>query len=79
MIRNGFGHAAIILSGMILVLLIIDSINPAMTFINNNITKNLLWILCVISIFNAVAYVIKLKTKKNNNMQRRDNPPRQYK
>ncbi|MDY2768961.1 MAG: hypothetical protein SOU13_03435 [Eubacteriales bacterium] len=37
-----FAHAAIVLSGMLMVLLAIDRVNEAMMFIDNDITKTLL-------------------------------------
>ena len=37
-----FDHAAIVLSGMLMVLLAIDRVNEAMMFIDNDITKTLL-------------------------------------
>ena len=40
-------HFCIILSGMLLVLLIIDKFNSKMNFIDNDITKNLMIILTV--------------------------------
>ena len=54
MLRKLLPHAAIILSGMYFVFFFIDRVNTAMAFINNNITKRLLFALCVISIVEAV-------------------------
>ena len=42
------GHGVVILSLMYLTLLIFDHFNPAMSFINNGITKTLLLILCAL-------------------------------
>ncbi len=50
MLRKILPHAAIILSGMYFVFYFIDRVNSAMAFINNPITKGLLFLLCVISI-----------------------------
>ncbi|MBQ3223555.1 MAG: hypothetical protein IJC54_04945 [Clostridia bacterium] len=41
-------HADIVLSGMLLVLLVIDRVNTAMQFIDNHITKGLLFGLCAV-------------------------------
>ena len=46
-------HLEIILAGMILVLCVIDRFNSAMAFIDNDITKTLLMILCILSIIVA--------------------------
>jgi uncharacterized membrane protein SirB2 len=48
-------NAAIIISLMYLVFFGIDRVNTAMEFINNDITKWLLVILAVITIYNSVA------------------------
>ena len=54
MLRKILPHAAIILSGMYLVFFLIDRVNSAMAFINNEITKHLLLVLCAISVLNAI-------------------------
>ena len=48
-------NAAVIISLMYLVFFGIDRVNTAMEFINNDITKWLLVILAVITIYNSVA------------------------
>ena len=57
MLRKLLPHAAIILSGMYLVFFLIDRVNSAMAFINNDITKWLLLILCAISVLNALLLI----------------------
>lgn len=57
MLRKLLPHAAIIISGMYFVFFFIDRVNSAMAFINNDITKGLLFALCVITIFNAVLLI----------------------
>ncbi len=58
-----FAHAAIVLSGMLLVLLAIDRVNEAMMFIDNSITKGLLWVLCAVSILNGTRLLTRPKKK----------------
>lgn len=58
-----FAHAAIVLSGMLMVLLAIDRVNEAMMFIDNSITKTLLWVLCIVSILNAARLLARPKKK----------------
>jgi len=58
-----FAHAAIVLSGMLMVLLAIDRVNEAMMFIDNSITKGLLWVLCIVSILNAARLLARPKKK----------------
>lgn len=41
-VKYALAHAAIVLSGMLMVLLAIDRVNEAMMFIDNDITKTLL-------------------------------------
>lgn len=54
MLRKILPHAAIIISGMYFVFFFIDRVNSAMAFIDNDITKILLFILCVVSVVNAI-------------------------
>lgn len=64
LVKTILAHAAIVLSGMLLVLLAIDRVNEAMMFIDNSITKGLLWALCIISILNATRLLTRPKKKK---------------
>lgn len=50
-------HSAIVISLMYFVFFFIDRVNSAMGFINNNITKVLLFILCVLSICNSIRLI----------------------
>lgn len=63
LVKTILAHAAIVLSGMLLVLLAIDRVNEAMMFIDNSITKGLLWALCIISILNAARLLTRPKKK----------------
>lgn len=51
-------HAAIILTLMLLTLLIFDYFNPTMDFINNIISKVMIGVLCVLSLFNAGLLIV---------------------
>ena len=53
MLRKLLPHVAIVLSGMYVVFFLIDRVNSAMAFINNDITKGLLLVLSAVSILNA--------------------------
>ena len=59
MLRKILPHVAIILSMMYFVFFCIDRVNSAMAFINNDITKWLLVILGVISIYDAVLLIVE--------------------
>lgn len=63
MIRKLLPHAAIVLSLMYLVFFHIDRVNSAMAFINNDITKALLYALSLISVINA-GFLIRDNRKK---------------
>lgn len=63
-VKSVLAHASIVLSGMLLVLLAIDRVNEAMMFIDNDITKGLLWALCTVSILNAARLLARPKKKK---------------
>lgn len=57
MLRKLLPHASIVISVMYFVFFFIDRVNSSMAFINNNITKGLLFVLCLISIFNAIRLI----------------------
>jgi len=63
MIKKLLAHCAIIISGMYIVFFLIDRVNPAMGFIDNDITKPLLLALALIAIINAIQ-VIAAERKK---------------
>lgn len=57
MLRKLLPHAAIILSFMYFVFYAIDRVNSAMAFINNDITKGLLVILCLIAVVESIMII----------------------
>ena len=57
------GHGAIILSIMYAALLIADHYNPTMDFINNSITKALLLILGLFSVYNAAVVISRERAR----------------
>lgn len=70
MLRKLLPHAAIVISAMYFVFFFIDRVNSAMAFINNGITKGLLFALCVISILNSVR-LISIDRRAERARQRR--------
>lgn len=63
MLKKLLAHAAIILSAMYVVFFHIDCVNSAMAFIDNPITKTLLYVLAAVSVINA-AFLIHDDRKK---------------
>ena len=61
-IRGLLPHAAIIISAMYFVFFFIDRVNEAMAFINNDITKALLFLLSLLAIVQSV-YMIRQNRK----------------
>ena len=76
MLRKLLPHAAIIISAMYFVFFFIDRVNPAMAFINNDMTKIQLCVLCVIAICNAV-FVIRYNRAWARRQQQRKQPAAQ--
>lgn len=70
MLRKILPHAAIILSIMYFVFFCIDRVNSAMAFINNDITKWLLVILGVISIYDAVLLIVEDQKRAERKVDR---------
>lgn len=69
-IRKLFAHAAIIISGMYVVFYLIDRVNPAMSFIDNDITKPLLAVLSLLSIINAIQVIADERRKLRRRMRK---------
>ncbi|HOU09319.1 MAG TPA: hypothetical protein PL044_09275 [Clostridiales bacterium] len=59
-----FPHAAIVLSSVFVVFLILDHFNPTMNFVNNSISTFLLGALCAASFVSAVILVFKDRAAK---------------
>lgn len=57
MLRKLTPHAVIIIAAMYFVFFFIDRVNSIMNFINNGMTKGLLFALCVLAIYNAVLLI----------------------
>lgn len=70
MLRKLLPHAAIILSGMYFVFFFIDRVNSAMAFINNRITKGLLFALCVVAVIESI-WLIRDERNKVRRQQAR--------
>lgn len=71
-------HAAIVISLMYFVFFFIDRVNSAMEFINNDITKVLLFILCVLSICNSIRLIAlerKIERSRMRARSRKRNKP----
>ena len=70
MLRKLTPHAVIIISAMYFVFFFIDRVNASMAFIKHPITKGLLFALCVLAIYNAVA-LIRDNRKRARYLERR--------
>ena len=77
MLRKIMPHIAIIISGMYVVFFCIDKVNSAMAFINNNITKGLLLVLCIVTVFNAALLIhdSRASLRRRQQRQRGENAP----
>lgn len=61
MFKKVLPHILIILSTMFLVFLVIDIFNRPMAFINNDITKTLMFIQSVLVIIMSILFIAKLR------------------
>ena len=57
-------HGAILICNMYIVFFLIDRVNSAMCFIDNEITKGLLLIMCVISMGTSVSLIISKRREE---------------
>ncbi len=65
-------HINIILSVVLLVLFVTDRYNRAMAFINNDITKWMLCVFCVTSLFQAIVFAYSRRKAIKNREENRD-------
>ena len=70
MLKKLMAHCAIIISGMYIVFFSIDQVNPAMGFIDNDITKPLLLALSLIAIINAIQVIAAERKKRKRKMRK---------
>jgi len=76
MLKKMLAHCAIIISLMYVVFFCIDLVNPAMGFIDNNITKPLLLVLVIIAIINAIQIIAEERRKLRRRMRRQNRSAR---
>lgn len=59
-------HITIIISGMFIVFYFIDRVNSAMNFINNDISKALIFILSIVAIITSILLIaVDRKNERN--------------
>ena len=64
MIKKAFAHLTIVITVMMAVLIVIDSVNDAMGFLRGPEFKTLLIIYCVVSLLTAAFYIATGSRKK---------------
>ncbi len=65
MIKKIFAHLTIVITAIMVVLIVIDSVNDAMGFLRGDVFKTLLIIYCVVSLLTAAFYIASgRKTRK---------------
>lgn len=70
MLRKLLPHVAIVMSLMYVVFFCIDRVNSAMAFIENDITKWLLLVLCLVSITEAVLLIADGRRRERRRQKR---------
>ena len=69
-IRYGLYHITLILALMYIVFFCIDRVNTAMMFINNDITKWLLLVMSVLTIFNTLQFIFAERERLRRRLAR---------
>ena len=72
MFRKLLPHAAMIMAFMYFVFFFIDKVNTAMNFVNNNLTKGILFAMCVLVVIESIVMIAD-----NRRRERRANEQRQ--
>ena len=70
LIRTLLPHAAIVFSLLFITFFIVDKINGAMNFINNNITKGMLLACALVSIANACFLIADNRRRARRRMRK---------
>ncbi|RDU24500.1 hypothetical protein [Anaerosacchariphilus polymeriproducens] len=65
-VKSLLPHMLIILSGIFIVFLILNSYNPTMNFVTNSISIKLFWVFCILSIMNAILNIISNRNSWRN-------------
>lgn len=63
-LENLLPHAVIVLAALLFTCFVVDRFNRAMGFINNNITKWILAVFCLMAIALAVLYIVRQRKGK---------------
>jgi uncharacterized membrane protein (DUF485 family) len=58
LIKSLLPHITVILSGIFVVFLILNSYNPTMNFLTNPVSLKLFWVLCILSIVNSIITIV---------------------
>jgi hypothetical protein len=64
MIKKIFAHLTIVITAIMVVLIVIDSVNDAMGFLRGDVFKTLLIIYCVVALLTAVFYIASAPRKR---------------
>ncbi len=56
-VRSVLPHIVIILSGIFLVFLLLDSYNPTMNFTGNEVSMKLFQLYCILSLLNSIIII----------------------
>lgn len=59
LLKSILPHIIVILSGIFIVFLILNSYNPTMNFLTNPISLKLFWAFCILSIVNAIITIVQ--------------------
>lgn len=76
MIKKIFAHLTIIITAMMAILIVIDSVNDAMGFLRGAEFKTLLIIYCVVALLTAVFYITSVNRKRGRYVRVERKQPR---
>lgn len=62
-------HIVIVLSGIFIVFLILDSYNPTMNFVDNPVSMKLFWVFCILTIVNSITGIVSNRKEWRKNKE----------
>ena len=77
MIKRAFAHLTIVITVMMAVLIVIDSVNDAMGFLRGTEFKTLLIIYCVVSLLTAAFYIASGRKQRKRFVYKRKSQERE--
>ncbi len=69
-IRVLLPHILLILSGIFMTFLILDSYNPTMDFVGNDVSTGLFWVFCILTVVHSIITILSMRRSQDTSKNR---------